>query len=1054
MHRLTRVSLVLFVLAAPMFAAESPLLGTIKVNPKSLRGDGSAIKTDAARPNRIGAQEVANRLRDAVLRSAAASSQPRILKTKETPSNAIASRADVTISWRSNGTPLQIRGEQALQASRSHAISASAIDTAREFLRDNRGVLKLMDPDRELVVTDRSVDNLGRTQIRFDQVHEGLTVWPSEVIVHLDARGNVDLLDGAYVPTPRRMRTLPLLSSQHAITKARGTECAGAATSVPELVILARDERRPRLAWKLTVHESLTKRWLTVVDAMNGAVLERFNTIETAKTTGSGRDLRGQTRSLNLWQEGSSFYMLDASKSMFDPSSGAPSPQTTRGGIFVADATNLPPTSEPEELPSSLAVARSGSANSWPVADTVSAAYLISQTYDYFLQNHGREGIDGRKGTIMGIVRLGRNFPNAFWNGEQQLMVFGDADTYAGTLDVIAHEMTHGVTSNSSRLVYQGQSGALNEAMSDIFGEMAEFRTYGSNDWIIGTHMRSPIRSMSDPKRFGDPARMSEFLVTKQDNGGVHSNSGIINRAFYLLAQGMPGAIGRGDAEKIFYRALTRHLTKNSQFIDARLAAITSAQELFGANSNQAAKTGEAFDLVEIFAAGSGTPQTPDVPVVQGPDSTLFLYKDTTKNAWFLARRETPPDPAQGALLSRFDVSVSRPAVTADGTMAAFVDSINDICLIETRGGSEEVCAGLPQEGIEVASVGMSPDGSRYGVVLRDNDGDPIDRIIVVDLEGDPIEIDLSTPLYDSDFNLSSVDYADAMTFTHDGRFIVYDALTEVFADGSPWAAWAIYAYDLEEGVFHALIPPIEGLDIGFPSLGHTSDDLLTFEAYDPATGEAAVAVADLYEGEISIIGEQEGVAASPSFTGDDRAVIYARSASNGTGAQLVRQNLAADHLTPTGNVSGWIGQGAFGVMYRRGTYAGPTTQPGAIAFTSTSYGASEGAVATIAVVRSGGNKGAVSVSYTTANGTASGGSDFQSTSGTLTWADGEEGVKSFQVRALTDTANEGVETATLRLTTTGGGSTLGNPSTATLSIANVAGQSQPAGGKRRSTRH
>jgi bacillolysin len=1039
MARLTGLAVFVVLFASSLLAEET----RIRVN--ALERDRVRVESNTRRPE-LSTEEVARHLRDAVLRSTPVSARHEITALKAAPLSELATRPDVTISWRSDGTPRQIRGE--LQQSRlsSNASHESPIDTARQFLRDNRGLLKLDDPDAELVVTDRSTDELGRTHVRFDQVARGIPVWPSELIVHLDQAGNVDLVDGAYVPTPRRLPRVPLIGTEQAIARARGSECANAATSIPELIVFAKEGRRPRLAWKMTVHESLATRWLVVVDALSGVVLDRFNSINTANVIGSGRDLRGITRTLNVWQQGTTFLLLDTTKAMFDPTSTPPSPQSTRGGIFVADSRNLPATNRPQNFPPDLSVTTSSSASTWPVADTVSASFLISQTYDYYLNVHQRNSIDGRKGTIMGIVRLGQGFANAFWDGEQQLMVFGDADTYAGSLDVVAHEMTHGVTGNTSNLVYQGQSGALNEALSDIFGEMAEFRTYGANDWLLGTHMREPIRSMSDPTRFGDPAKMSQFLVTTSDNGGVHTNSGIINRAYYLLAEGMSGAIGKSAAERIFYRANTQHLTKNSQFIDARLAAIASADELFGAGSTQSKKTGEAFDAVEIFAAAA-TPSKPGIPVVQGSDSTLFLYKSGT--VWGLARRETPPDPVQGVALSKFSVGESRPAVTLDGKIAAFVDSIDDLCLISTAGGAEEVCAGFPEKGIRVSSVGMSPDGNRFGIVLL-GDSEPEDQIIVVDIAtSGSVQIDLSTPVLDSDFGLSSIDFADAMTFTQDGRFIIYDALTEVFANNAPWAAWAIYAYDLDEEEFYTVIPPIEGLDIGYPALGHTSDDLMTFEAYDAARGTASVYNANLANGDLVLVGTQSGVESSPSFTGDDRAVIYANGASNTTGSMLLRQNLATDHLTPSGSASTWLDQGRFGLMYRRGTYAGPLTVPGAISFGSSTFNVSEGAVATVTVMRTAGVKGAVSVSYNASSGSATSGTDFFTASGTLTWADGEDGAKSFQVRTRTDTLNEGTETATLTLSSPSGGASLATPTSSTLLITNVTGTR-----KRRSTKH
>ena len=921
--------------------------------------------------------------------------------------------------YRANGTPRQLRPLSHQPDIRSEAV-ADPLEAARTFLRANRGLLRINDPDRELIATAEVADALGGRHIRFEQQWKDVPVWPAELIVHLDAAGRVELVDGGHVPSPRRISRKPAISATDAIKRANMN---GASAGPPQLIVHARNGRRPRLAWKMTISESLVRQWIVVVDAMTGAVLQRFNNVKTAAVTGSGIDLSGATRTLRLWQEGSTFYMLDTSKAMFDPTSGPPSPQTTRGGIFVSDFLH-------GERQFSLV--RSASANSWPVRDSVSAAFWLAQTYDYYLARHGRNSIDGNKGTIAAAVRYGVAYLNAFWVDEQQLMVFGDGQTFAASLDVIAHEMTHGVTNHSANLVYEGQSGALNEAMSDVFGEMAEANFYGTNDWLIGTHIggSGAIRSMSDPRLFGDPAKMSQFVHTTDDNGGVHINSGIINRAFYLLAQGMQGAIGRTDAERIFYRALTQHLTKDSQFIDARIAAITSAQELFGASSVQAQKTAAAFDAVEIFAA-SETPDEDPIPVVAGSDATLFLFRDGA--TWLLGRREGN-DPTDGVQLSELPAAESRPAVTGNGAIGVFVSDDHDVCLIPTNAAAEATCADFPSDGILVSSVGISPDGTRFGFVLLGPDDVPENLIYVVDLGTDDTTVyDLSVPTNDNE-EQSSVVFADAMTFTADGRFLVYDALNEFDSDAGPWSAWSIYALDLESGQPFDIVPAIEGLDIGFPALGHTSDDLLTFEAYDSETDEVIVYAADLDTGTVVEVGSDQSVAAAPSFTGDDRAIIYAVRASNSTGANLVRQNLAADHLTPTGSRTPWIESAAYGVMYRRGTYSGPTTTPGKIEFSSATYNVTEGSIVTITVLRTGGNSGPLSASFSTSNLTATAGSDYTATSGTVSWADGEEDPKTFLVRAIADQKTESTETVRLTLT----GSSVGTPSTSTLTIANV----------------
>ncbi|HET7433856.1 MAG TPA: M4 family metallopeptidase [Thermoanaerobaculia bacterium] len=1035
-----RLFLSLFILSLATVAGASELTHKVGVKPLPRREGETRAAARSNEPRDI--REVAAALRTAISGKASASSRTAALPPRT--ASFARSSAMTSVSYRENGTPRQIIPARTISSSSMAAMpSMTALDSARIFLRDNRGLLKLDDPDRELVVTSQSRDERGHTQIRFEQTANGITVWPAELLMHVDTTNSVELVEGAFIPTPRRLTRVPFLSASNAIARARNT-CSSNDTSasIPELIVHARDGKRPRLAWKLTIRESLTRQWLVVIDATNGAVLERFNNVPSEDVVGSGKDLSGTTRSLHLWRDGGRYLLLDTSKAMFDGSSQPPAPQTTRGGIFIADATNLPATDDPQELPDSMAVVQSSNPNSWPVADSVSAAFWLSQTYDYYLARHGRNSIDGNKGTIMGVVRLGRSFENAFWLDEQQLMVFGDGDTYAGSLDVIAHEMTHGVTANTARLVYQGQSGALNEAISDIFGEMVESRfRNGGNDWVIGSQLHTAIRSMSDPARFGDPAKMSQFLHTQSDNGGVHTNSGIINRAFYLLAEGLPGAVGKEAAEKIFYRALTQHLTKDAQFIDARIAAITSANELFGASSAQAAKTAEAFDAVEIFAASS-TPDDKPIPVVAGADSTLFLYRDATSDAWFLGRRELQSDGDNGKALSHFDATPSRPAVTADGSLAAFVDSLRDICLIPTNGSQEEVCAGLPQEGIRVSSVGMSPDGARFGVVLLGDDGEPENRILVVDTSSDdatPYEV--STPSYDGD-TFGEVRYADTMTFTHDGQFLVYDALNDFVTNGEPWGAWSIYALDLDTSEIYTVVPAIEGLDIGFPALGHTSDDLLTFEAYDPAAAEAAVYTANLDSGDfVEVVNATNNpIATVPGYTGDDRAIVLTAKADNPSGASLYRVNLNADHLSPSGNPSLWLSNGAYGVIYRRGTYSGPTTNPGTISTASATIAAIEGSVVTVGVVRNGGNKGAVSVTYSTANGSASAGSDYQATSGALTWADGEMGVKTFQVRLLADNANEATETMSITLSGATNGATVTSPTSTTISIANKSG--------------
>ena len=362
-------------------------------------------------------------------------------------------------------------------------------------------------------------------------------------------------------------------------------------------------------------------------------------------------------------QQDSLFRMIDTSKPMFDPNfDPILGIDSARGVIRIRDAENQPETSDPEEihLPFPIRVARSERSNSGWLPDAVSAAYNLSEVYDYYLERHKRNSFDGQGASITAIVRLGQDFNNAFWHSGLNLLAFGDARPYAGALDVVGHELTHGVITHSANLIYRDQPGALNEAFADIFGEMIEAWSESGRkeepeepDWLVGTKLITeldpPLRYMKNPAaltfdRDGVrpyPTKMSEYVYTQQDNGGVHINSSIINRAFYLLAKGLDGGIGLRDAAHIFYDALTMYLFQYSQFIDARLACLQAAEDRFGPESVQFQKTAEAFDAVEIFDAAP-TPPPRRVPAFPGPDASLFVYRDVGGKPR-LGRREEGP---------------------------------------------------------------------------------------------------------------------------------------------------------------------------------------------------------------------------------------------------------------------------------------------------------------------------------------------------------------------------------------------------------------------------
>ena len=249
-----------------------------------------------------------------------------------------------------------------------------------------------------------------------------------------------------------------------------------------------------------------------------------------------------------------------------------------------------------------------------PVADpAVNEAYDGSGiTYDLYFNIYGRDSIDGNGLRLDSTVHYQKGYDNAFWNGEQ--MVYGDGDEdlpeadrlfnrFTAALDVIGHELTHGVTSYEANLAYWDQSGALNESMSDVFGSLVKQyqrqQTAGDADWIIGEglftsnvkgvgirSMKAPGTAYDDPVLGKDPQpmHMDHYVNTTSDNGGVHINSGIPNHVFYVVAREI-GGYAWEKSGIIWYKALTEKLTTSSNFADAANLTYQAAADLYGSGS-------------------------------------------------------------------------------------------------------------------------------------------------------------------------------------------------------------------------------------------------------------------------------------------------------------------------------------------------------------------------------------------------------------------------------------------------------------------------------------
>jgi Zn-dependent metalloprotease len=301
-------------------------------------------------------------------------------------------------------------------------------------------------------------------------------------------------------------------------------------------------------------------------------------------------------------------------------STGAPSPaalkrQGLRRQVFDCQGTN--------DLPGNPVRSQNGT-DTGPAKDiAVNEAFdNAGTTWDFYNKIFGRESVDNHGKTLVSSVHYGEKYDNAFWNGQQ--MVYGDGDgvifrRFTAALDVIAHELTHGVTQFTAQLAYQDQSGALNESMSDVFGSMVKQWALGQTvdqaDWLIGAAIMAPgfkgraLRDMANPgtayddPRLGkdpQPGDMKDYVQTDTDNGGVHTNSGIPSRAFVLAAKAIGGNAWE-KAGKIWYVTLTERLTGTADFAKCAAETVSVARDLFPEDSSIAAKVAKAWADVGVL---------------------------------------------------------------------------------------------------------------------------------------------------------------------------------------------------------------------------------------------------------------------------------------------------------------------------------------------------------------------------------------------------------------------------------------------------------------------
>jgi thermolysin len=465
----------------------------------------------------------------------------------------------------------------------------------------------------------------GRAVERLSQVYEGLPVFGAQVIRQMDGRSIISVTGRLYEPV--EIDVVPAISAASATEAALAAIGPGAQVHGEVTLGILPVESGYRLAYRVEVRSEWAIREM-YVDARTGSVLRSINGLHSQAAIGQGNGVFGGLRKMSTNQTSSTYQAVDKLRpgEAFTLDFGG---RLSRLNLFLQNGAIFN---------SDIAT---DSDNVWTDGAAVDAHVYQGWVYDYYFKRFGRKGMDDRNLEVDSVVHpvarseasrlppgdVGSFINNAFYCCDG-LLLFGDGDGrffnfLSGGLDVVAHEWTHGVTDFSSQLIYQDESGALNEAFSDIMAAAVEFYYYPVGggreqaDWLIAEDVFLGIpgylRALNNPIAAGEPDHYSlvRFVGTNTDDGGVHYNMTVATHAFYLAVAGGRNRIsgitvaGVGinnieRMERIFYRGFTMLLGPNARFSDARRATLQAAADLYGTGSAERAQVELAWTAVGV----------------------------------------------------------------------------------------------------------------------------------------------------------------------------------------------------------------------------------------------------------------------------------------------------------------------------------------------------------------------------------------------------------------------------------------------------------------------
>ncbi|MCU5463417.1 M4 family metallopeptidase [Bacillus cereus] len=609
----------------------------------------------------------------------------------------------------------------------------------------------------------------GTTLVRMQQIYEGKEVYGHQLTAHVDKKGIIKSVSGesAQNLTQEHLKNASNLSKEEAkqyiYTKYGNDIKFISEPEVKEVIFVNEKNGQASNAYQVTF-TATTPNYVSgtyLVNANNGDMLknmvqesdlkvseEHVESIEESKKsilkslTGTGIDDVGITRTFGISEQSNGKYALA---------------DYTRGqGIETYDVNYKDITFEGRYYPGILATSTSTTFNDPKV---VSAHFLATKVYDFYKDKYKRDSFDNKGKKVVSVVHAWdsgetddpKNWGNAFSANINNVSMLIYGDPMVKAFDIAGHEFTHAVTSSESNLEFSGESGAINEALSDIMGTAIEkYINNGEFNWTIGEQSGSVLRNMKNPSavKFFDgvpyPDDYSKYSdLNGEDNEGVHFNSSIINKVAYLIAQGgthngvTVNGIGEDKMFDIFYYANTDELNMTSNFSELRLACLKVASNKYGANSIEVEAVQKAFDAAKIKGTVKENEKT---EANQVPDLTVPLTSTLRVGDTFDPMRNVKAiDKEDGDLTNRVehkgDVDTSKPGkyivdysvVDSQGGNATATQTV----IVEGNGETSDLTPTLTVPAAATIHVGDSFDSMAKVKAIDKEDGDLTSKVKV-----------------------------------------------------------------------------------------------------------------------------------------------------------------------------------------------------------------------------------------------------------------------------------------------------------------------------------